>query len=270
MRIVVQIVVVAIMFGFQSRTFADTNQASLAPASIPKLLADLAKRINSADSITISNWTDTMFGQPPFTDKVSSNDVAKVVHAVSSATFAGGQEHPECEWDWKLMFYQGTNFLAGICFNGGSFLTDGVWNDESGVLGNLYRKTSNRQYVARVYGNEDKDFNESKKAEAREWLKSPLHTILAEDKKKVLKFVDAFYAVGAKKVYIADIETHFNGKNPPTENGKYLLVVTPQDEETRRKFFVVHWEAVTTWGFDADDDVGQKYTWYPIDWHDIK
>jgi hypothetical protein len=258
------------MFGFQSRTLAETNQTTAAAVSIPKPLANLTKRINSANSIIVSNWTETRFGQPPYTVMVASNDVMKVIHAVSTATFVGGQEHPDWEFDWKLLFYQETNLLGEICFNGGSFLTDGVWNDESGVLGKIYRKASNREYLARVYGDEEKDFNESKKAEAREWLKSPLHTILAEDKKKVLKFVDEFYATGAKKVYIADIETHFNGKNPPTENGKYLLVVTPQEEEIRRKFFVVHWEAVKAWGFDGDDDVGQKYTWYPIDWHDIR
>jgi hypothetical protein len=237
---------------------------------ISKPLADLAKRIMLTDSIIVSNWADTKFGQPPFTVTVSSNDVAKVVRAVSSATFAGGQEHPDWEFGWKVMFYQGTNFLAGICCGGDSFLRDGVWNDGSGILGKICGKAHNRQYLSQVYGDEDKDFNESKKTEAKKWLKSPLHTILGEDKKKVLKFVDKFYDAGAKEVFIADIETHFNGKNPPTETGKYLLVVTPQDEETRKKFFVAHWEAVVAWGFDGDDDVGQKYTWYPIDWHDIK
>ncbi|MGA2281467.1 MAG: hypothetical protein ABSG80_14325 [Verrucomicrobiota bacterium] len=265
-----QIVVVTMMFGLQSWTFARTNDTASASVSIPKPLAALAQSVAPTDRIIVTNWAGTGFGESPFTVTVATNDVKKVVRAISLAKFVGGQEHPNWEWGWKLLFYQGTNLLAAVCFNGGSFLTDGVWNDESGVLGTICANASNREYLARVYGDEDKDFNESKKAEAREWLKSPLHTILGEDKKKVLKFVNDFYAAGAKKVYVADIEMHLNGKNPPKENAKYLLVVLPQDKETRRKFFVVHWKAVKAWGFDADDDVGQKYTWYPIDWHDIK
>jgi hypothetical protein len=124
--------------------------------------------------------------------------------------------------------------------------------------------------VSRVYRDEDKEFAESQKAEAKDWLKSPLHTILGEDKKRALKYVNDFYAAGAPKVFVAEIETQMNGKNPPRENAKYLCVVLPTDRDTRRKVFRVHWQAVREWGFDADDDVGQKYTWYPIDWHDLK
>lgn len=268
LRISNLIFVAASMLGFQFCSLADTNETT-ASISIQNPLATLSQRIAPADRIIVSNWTDTMFGQPPFTVTVASNDIAKIIRAVSSATSGGGQEHPDWEWGWKLMFYQGTNLLAGICFNGGSFLSDGVWNDESGVLGKISGNVSNRQYLAKVYGDEDKDFNESKKAEARKWLKSPLHTIIGEDKKRVLKFVDDFYAAGATKVYLADITTHFNGKNPPTESAKCLLVVTPQDEEARRIFFVVHWQVVKTIGFDGDGDVGQKYTWYLLDWRDF-
>ncbi len=261
--------VTASMLGFQFCAFADTNE-TIASISIPKPLLILSERIALADCIIVSNWTDTMFGQPPFVVTVTSNDVPKVIHAVSSAKVCGNQEHPDWEWGWKLLFYQGTNLLAGICCNEGSFLSDGVWNNEDGVLGKICGNASNRQYLAKVYGDEERDFKESKKAEARAWLKSSLHTILGEDKKKVLKFANAFYVAGATKVYVADIEIHYSGKNVPSENAKYLLVVTPQDEETRRKFFIVHWEAVKAWGFDGDGDVRQKYTWYPIDWHDIK
>jgi len=260
--------VIAIMFVSQIRTFADTNQAAISP--IPKPLAVLATQINSANSIIVSNWADTMFGQLPFTITVPSNEVSKVIQAISLATFVANQEHPDWEYGWKMMFYRGTNLLTGIYCNGGSFLTDGVWSDESGVLGKICGKAHNDQYRARVYGDEDKDFNESRKVEAKAWLNSPLHSIRGEDKKKVLKFVNQFYGAGAKKVYIAGIETHFNGKNPPTETGQFILVVLPQDEEARQKFFIAHWEAVQAWGFDAEDDIGQKYTWYPIDWSDIK
>lgn len=270
MRKLVQIAVVAMMFGLQSWAFADTNNTTSASGSVSKPLASLAKRITPTDHIIVTNWAGTGFGEPPFTVTVASNDVKKVIRAISLAKFVGGQEHPNWEWGWELQFYRGTNLLAAICFNGGSFLTDGVWEDDSGVLARIFRNASNQEYVSKVYRDEDKDFAASKKAEAREWLKSPLHTILGEDKKKILKYVNDFYTAGAKQVYVADIETHLNGKGPPTENAKYLLVVTPQDEETRRKFFVVHWEVVKAFGFDADDDVGQKYTWYPIDWHDIK
>ena len=258
------------MFGFQSWTFADTNQTTSVATPIPKPLADLAKRISSADGIIVSNWTDTVFGQTPFTFKVSCNDVAKAIQAVSSAAYVGGQEHPDWEFGWKLMFYHGTNFVAGISCGGSSFLTGGVWIDDTGVLGKICGNASNRQYLARVYGDEDKDFNESIKAEAKEWLKSPLHRVRDVDKKTVRKYANDFYAAGAKRVYVTDIEAHFNGKNPPTETGKYLLVVVPEDEAIRKKIFIVHWEVVKAIGFDGDGDVGQKYSWYPIDWNVFK
>ena len=77
------------MFVSQIRTFADTNQAAISP--IPKPLAVLATQINSANSIIVSNWADTMFGQLPFTITVPSNEVSKVIQAISLATFVANQ-----------------------------------------------------------------------------------------------------------------------------------------------------------------------------------
>jgi hypothetical protein len=244
----------------QASALADTN----AP------LAALAHRIAPADHIIATNWAAAQFGDPGFGFSITGEKVKAIVKAVSAANRYSTQEHPDCEWDWQLRFYNGTNFLAAIYFAQDTFLTDGQCRDDTGILERAYRDACNREYVSRVYKDEDKDFADSKKADARAWLKSPLHTIPGEDKKKVLRYVNAFYAAGALKVFVADIDTRMNGKNPPTENAKYLCVVLPADEDTRREVFRVHWQAVREWGFDADDDVGQKYTWYPIDWHDLK
>ncbi len=230
----------------------------------------LAERIAATDRIIATNWAAAGFGEQPFSIPIPGDKVKGIVRAVSGATFYANQEHPNWEWDWQLRFYKGTNLLAAIYFAGDTFLTDGVYRDPTGALERVYRDSSNREYVSRVYKDEDKDFAESKKAEAKAWLKSPLHAILGQDKKKVLRYVNDFYGAGALKVFVADIETHMNGKNIPAESAKYLCVVLPTDEDARRRVFRVHWEAVREWGFDADDDVGQKYTWYPIDWHDLK
>ncbi len=191
----------------------------------------LSRRIAVADRIIATNWTAVQFGEPGFGFLITGDKVKRIVKAVSEAKHYANQEHPDWEWDWQLRFCNGTNLLAAVCF-------------------------------AR--------FADTSKAEAREWLKSPLHTILGEDNKKVLKYVNEFYAAGARKVFIADIRKQANGKNLPTENAKYLCVVLPSATKARSRVFRVHWRAVHEWGFDADDDVGQKYTWYPIDWHDLK
>jgi hypothetical protein len=256
--------------GSQFAALCGTNSHTTTSAPVAQTNAPLAKRIAAADRIIATNWAASQVGEPGFGVAIPGEKVKAIVKAVSRATHYENQEHPDWEWDWQLRFYNGTTFLASICFARDTFLTDGVCRDPSGVLERVYRNSVNQEYVARVYKDEDKDFAESKKAEARTWLKSPLHTILGEDKKKVLRYVDDFYAAGALKVFVADIETQTNGKNPPTEHAKYLCVVLPKDEDSRHQVFRVHWQAVREWGFDADDDVGQKYTWYPIDWHDLK
>ena len=86
----------------------------------------------------------------------------------------------------------------------------------------------------------------------------------------MLRSVNAFYTAGALKVFVADIEGQVSGTSPPAEQAKYLCVVLPTDEDSRRRFFRVHGQAVYEWGFDGDDDVGQKYTWYPIGRPDVK
>lgn len=246
------------------------SQFSALGEADPSSVEALAPRITVTDRIVVTNWAAAGFGEQPFSLLISGNRVKGIVKAVSAATFYAKQEHPDCEWDWQLLFCKGTNILAPIKFARDTFLADGVYRDPTGALERVYRDSSNREYVSRVYKDEENDFAESKKAEAKAWLKSPLHTILGQDKKRVLRFVNDFYAAGALKVFVADIDTHLNGKNPSAENAKYLCVVLPSDEHVRHKVFQVHWRAAREWGFDADDDVGQKYTWYPIDGQDLK
>jgi hypothetical protein len=240
----------------EARALNDTNGS----------VSALSRRITDADGIIVTNWAT---GEPGFGVFITGSNVTRIVKAVSKAKRYANQEHPDWEWDWQLRFHQGSNFLAAICFARDTFLADGVYRDATGALAQVYRDSVNQEYVARVYKEEDKEFAETTKAEAREWLRSPLHSILGEDKKKVLKYVNEFYATGASNVFIADIKKQAN-ENTLLENAEYLCVVLPSDTKARRKVFRVHRRAVLEWGFDADDDVGQKYTWYPIDWHDVK
>jgi hypothetical protein len=227
----------------------------------------MTQRIAAADRIVATNWAT---GYPGFSLPISGNNVRKIIHAVSISKRCANQEHPVCEWDWKLLFYTGTNLLDSICFARDTFLTDAVYLDESGVLEGVYSDSNKREYLARIYGDQDETFTNTITVEARQWLRSPLHTILGEDKKKVIKYVNEFYDAGARKVCLANIKTELNGKNPPTEHAMFMCVVLPQDSEARRKVFRVHSQAVTNWCNDADDDVGQKYLWYQIDWHEFK
>jgi hypothetical protein len=43
-------------------------------------------------------------------------------------------------WDWELQFYNATNHLASVYFQGGAFSGDGgqIYDDETGVLEKLY------------------------------------------------------------------------------------------------------------------------------------
>jgi hypothetical protein len=245
--------------GLEAQAFSSTNDP----------ISGLAERVAVADRIIATNWAAAEIGEPGFARTIAAEWIKAVVKALSAATFYRNQEHPDWEWDWQLRLYKGTNFLAAICFRQDTFLTDDdVWRDATGLLERLYRDLENQEYVARVYKDESKEFADASKAEAKQWLRSPTHRIVGEDKRKVLKYVHEFYTAGAARVFVTDIKTHLNGKNPPWENARYLCVVLPHDSEARHKVFRVHWQAVREWCLDADDDVGQKYLWYRIDWHD--
>jgi hypothetical protein len=240
------------------------SQLSALCGTDPSPLAGLAQRIAAADRIIVTNWAASRFGELGFGIPIPAEKVRGIVKAVSTATHCGHQEHPDWEWGWQLRFYRGTNFLAAICFKQDTFLANGVYRDPTGLLERVYHRSVKQQYVSQGQKDADEEFAESKKAEAKAWLKSPLHTIPGEDKKKVRRYVNEFYGAGASKVFVADL---LEGENPLTEDASYLCVALPKDEHARRKVFRVHWRAVREWGFDADGDVGQKYTWYPIGGH---
>jgi len=243
--------------------FSATNEPASAP--VPDPLAVLLQRIAKTDRIISSNWCCPGERQPGYSFQVGTDDVRRIVQAVSAASYVKGQEHPDFEWPWELQFYAGTNLLSSIRCWGDTFLLNGVYRDASGVVAEISRDSYKREYRSRVYWDEEKDFADSKKAEAKQWLKSSLHAIRGQDRKKVVRFVDDFYAAGAAKVFVADVQKQDIGKTSASENAKFLCVVLPSDRETRRNLFRVHWRAANEFGLDADDDVGQKYTWYPFD-----
>src|SRR5262245_36274474 len=75
-----------------------------------------------------------------------------------------------------------------------------------------------------------------KKAEAREWLKDDNHVLFKfrEGKAGLAKIVDEFYAAGAEKVYIGDIQTEAGKDFAGT-----VLVVLPKDAAARSKLFEI-------------------------------
>ena len=218
---------VLLLLGVLSRTEAYDN------TNPP--LAVVAKHILMADRIIATNWAAAQFGEKGFGFPITGERVKGIVNAVSAATYVGFQEHPDWEWKWQLQFYTGTNFLDAVCVGGDTLLANAVYRDASGVLEQTCKDCANQQEVATVYKGEGKEFADAVKAEAKQWLHSPTHKIIGEDKQKVVRYVSAFYAAGAAQVFVTDIKVHPNGKNPAWENAKYLCVGTSEQPGSAAK-----------------------------------
>jgi hypothetical protein len=101
-----------------------------------------------------------------------------------------------------------------------------------------------------------------KKAEAREWLNADNHVLFKfrEGKAGLVKIVDEFYAAGAEKVYVGNIES---------EEGKdfagTILVVLPEDFAARSKLFKIDERVGPEFQEDPVADRGQKYLYYSLD-----
>jgi hypothetical protein len=113
---------------------------------------------------------------------------------------------------------------------------------------------------ARVDKHGDKVMASSAKAEARHWMKQRSHVFFKAAPTKVAKFVEQFYAAGAKEVLIADIEEHDG-----LEYGEALLIVLPNEPKARAKLFNIGSRAETAFDNDAVSDKGQKYLYYSLD-----
>ncbi len=99
-----------------------------------------------------------------------------------------------------------------------------------------------------------------KKAEAREWMKSPSHIFFKEDPKQVAGFVEEFYNAGATQVFIVDTEEH-DGK----EFAGGMMLVLPKDPAVRAKLFAVGAKVEVAVQDDPVTDKGQKYLLYTFD-----
>src|SRR5262249_55489841 len=101
-----------------------------------------------------------------------------------------------------------------------------------------------------------------KKAEAREWLKDDNHVLFKfrEGQCGLIKIVHEFYAAGAEKVYVGNIES---------EGGKdfagTILVVLPEDFAARSKLFKIDERVGPEFQEDPVADRGQKYLHYSLD-----
>src|SRR5437879_13561575 len=109
-RIFSFVVVVAVLIVSQAPAISDTNEPATPILPAPKTLAVLAQRMAATDRVISTNQGGAMAGHPGFSFSISADDVQRIVHAVSAASYLGSQEHPDFEWDWKLQFYTGTNF----------------------------------------------------------------------------------------------------------------------------------------------------------------
>ena len=224
-------------------------------------LTNLVDRIAAADRVVVTNWATTDVPDSGFSMSISGDRVGRVVKAVSAARLYRGQEHPNWEYDGELRFYHATNYLAAIYFSGGDFLANGVCHDDTGVLAEVHGDFGKREYYARHYKHEDEAFAAwtKTKAEARQWLKSSLHSVAGGNKKKAIQLVNDFYASGAAKILVCLIDKQAYGKGQPTETARWMIIALPQDPAARRRVFSRAREVPRDW---IDDDVGQKYFWY--------
>jgi hypothetical protein len=245
-------------------TNSPAPEGDRAPGGLQMLLSHIA----AADRVVATNWVGGGIDEKPFSMLLPPEVMGKIANAFSIARNAGAQEHPDLEWDWQLQFYAGAKRTDVVCFNRGSFLAHGVWQDETGVLEKIYSDCARQEYLNRIYKDEEKDFAAEKKVEAKRWLKSSLHLPYRENKAKVLRYVNAFYSAGAVEVLMANLRKRAIGKAQPLEEARLMLVVLPQTSEARRKVFDVVREAPREWMNDPDPDVGQKYLWYSFDWNE--
>ena len=222
---------------------------------------NLAHHVAAADRVLATNWFASWHGDPGLGRSFSGRKVREIVAAVSSARRYPNWNPTSSIYDWELQFYNGTNRLDAIHFQGRVFLlADGEYVDDTGVLEKVYDDLSTWEYASRVYKDEDKEFAAAQdKAEARGWLKAPTHTLEREKRKKVIGFVNDFYTASAARVFIADIRKQGRAE---TEIAKTMVVVLPQDPAARRRVFAVARRAPAEWMNDPDPDVGQKYLWY--------
>jgi hypothetical protein len=233
-------------------------------------LQTLLTHIAVSDHVVATNWVGGGVGEKPFSISLSEELMKKITNALSTARNVGGQKHPAFEWGWQLQFYRETQLAEAICFNGASFLAEGVWQDDTGVLEQVYSDCRRKEYLNRVYKDEEKEFAAEAKVEARQWLRSSLHFPYAESKAKVLKYVNAFYDAGAAKVFMAKLRKKAVGKTEPLQEARLMIVVLPETSERRQKVFDVVWKAPREWMNDPDPDVGQKYLWYGFDWYEAE
>lgn len=224
-------------------------------------LPQLAQRIINADRVVVTNDSP---GATPSGFAVEGSEVSRIIQAVAGATREGNQPRPDWVWDCVFQFYTGSNRVAAIRFARDTFLADGVCRDSTGVLERLYEDAGKREYLVRIYGDEEKEMARTTKAEAREWLKSPQRVLPGENRTKVAPYVDQFYAAGAPTVYLAGLKKPELGSSF-TEGATHLLVELPQNSRARRRVFFVHLRAADEWGGDPEGDVGQKYLWYKLD-----
>lgn len=106
----------------------------------------------------------------------------------------------------------------------------------------------------------DEELEEPNKSEARRWLKVSSHSVFEADKPTVIKFVEEFYAAGAKIVYVTGIE-RLGG----TEVTASLLLVLPKEAAARAKVFEVAQRANEAFDSDSEKDIGQKYLSFTLD-----
>src|SRR5262245_57509476 len=89
------------------------------------------------------------------------------------------------------------------------------------------------------------EINEPNHAEAREWLRNPLHTVFEGERRRIVSLVDEFYAAGATRVLVTGIEKIMDSDVTAT-----LVVELPSDKATRKKLFDVE----SAWQKEVGDE----------------
>ena len=100
---------------------------------------NLINRIANCDHIIVTNRFAAIENQTAgFSEKITGPEMTRIVQAVSSLWILGHESHTTAACDWELQFFQGTNHLDVVNFQGSIVRYDDQdYPDRTGVFDKL-------------------------------------------------------------------------------------------------------------------------------------
>jgi hypothetical protein len=100
----------------------------------------------------VTNFTSIETWINGFSLTLSGNRAREVGQAISSGRYYDTSYSPVgIQWEWEMCFYNNTNYITSVLFEGRLFIGDGrsLYDDESGTLDRLYEEVVQRTLPAK-------------------------------------------------------------------------------------------------------------------------